>query len=173
MIVALGVAALAAEEWGYLVLVPALGGALAIVLALHPARARFWSLEGEPRRALSVLALVAAVPCFAYASRMASAQRRDVPPFDEVSAGLHHWTVMAALALSIVLLLALAARGTDGWWLPASGAALLALALGLSSVSLPGAGDPAGAGRIWAVLAIAFAIAIAAVTFREARASGA
>ena len=64
-------------------------------------------------------------------------------------------------------------RGTDGWWLPALGASLLALTLGLSSVSLPSADDPGSVGRTWAVLAIAFAIAIAGVTYREARASGA
>ena len=72
------------------------------------------------------LATVAAGPALIYAWRMASAQRRDLPPADAVSNGLHHWTVMTALALLVVLLMLLAAARTSGWRIPALSASIAA-----------------------------------------------
>ena len=93
---------------------------------------------------------------------MISAQRRGLPPLDAESNGMHHWTVMAALALAVVGLAVLASLGTHGWRIPAVSAALAALVWGLSSVRAPTA---AGAeGSRWAIAAIAWALAVLAAT---------
>src|SRR3954469_14114759 len=97
---ALAVAGAAGEAWWYLVLAAGLTGACALLVALHPARQTL--LAGGQRLDPMMLALaaVAAVPALVYASRMASARRRALPPADAVTNGLHHWTVMTALALA-------------------------------------------------------------------------
>src|SRR5213078_3986609 len=93
-------------------------GLCAVLVALHPARRTFLARGSRLDPVLLALAGLAAVPSLGYASRMASAQRRDLPPADAVSNGLHHWTVMTALGLSVLLLVLLAAARTPGWRIP-------------------------------------------------------
>jgi hypothetical protein len=109
------------------------------------------------------LAAVAAVPSLVYAWRMASAQRRDLPPADAVSNGLHHWTVMAALALLALLLVLLAALRTSGWRIPAISASIAAGAWAISCLLAPAAA--AGSeGHAWAWTVLVWAV----VTFATA-----
>ena len=96
---ALALAGAAGEQWWYLLLAAGVAGASAVLLVLHPARETFLARGRHPEPTMLALAAVAAVPSLVYARRMASAQRNDLPPADAVSNGLHHWTVMTALAL--------------------------------------------------------------------------
>jgi hypothetical protein len=116
---ALAVAGIAGAAWWCLALAVGISGACAALVALHPARRTLLARGRHLERVLLALAAVAALPCLVYAWRMASAQRRDLPPADAVSNGLHHWTVMAALALLVLLLVVLAALRTTGWRIPA------------------------------------------------------
>ena len=95
---ALAAAAVIGEAWSYLALAAGIAGACAVLLTLHPARRTFLTRGPRPEPVMLALVAVAAVPSLVYAGRMASAQRRDLPPADAVSNGLHHWTVMTALA---------------------------------------------------------------------------
>src|SRR5213595_283789 len=136
---ALGLAGAAGEEWWYLALAGGIAVAFAVLLALHPARQTFLDRGRQLDRMMIALATVAAVPCLVYASRMASAQRRDLPPADAVSNGLHHWTVMTALALIVLLLVLLAAARTSGRRIPAISASLAAGAWAISCLLGPAA----------------------------------
>ena len=95
------------------------------------------------------LAAVAAVPSLVYAGRMASAQRRDLPPADAVSNGLHHWTVMSALGLLVLLLVLLAGLRTAGWRIPAFSASIAAGGWAISCLLAPesAAGSEGHGGR--------------------------
>jgi hypothetical protein len=111
------------------------------------------------------LTAVAAVPVVLYARRMASAQRHHLPPADAVSNGLHHWTVMTALALVILLLALLAAARTSGWRIPAIGAAIATGAWAVSCLLAPAAA--AGSqGHAWAWAALVWAAATLGVVGR-------
>ena len=160
--VVLAGAGVAGRSWWYVALGTALLTATGLLLAVHPARSEMLRRGASARLSILGLAMVAAFPCLVYAHRMLSAQRRGEPPFDAVSNGMHHWTVMAALGLAVVGLAVLASLGTHGWRIPGWSAALAALVWGVSSVRAPTA---AGAeGRAWAIAAIAWALAMIAVT---------
>jgi len=122
--IALAGAGALGAAWWYVALAGGLGCASAALIALHPARRTL--LARGPRLDATMLALaaIAAVPALVYAWRMASAQRRELPPADAVSNGLHHWTVMAALALTVLLLVLLAVLRTAGWRIPAISASI-------------------------------------------------
>ncbi len=90
---ALALAGVAGERWWYLVFAAGVAGVFAVLLVLHPARQAFLERGRPPESTMLALAAVAAGPALVYARRMASAQRRDLPPADAVSNGLHHWTV--------------------------------------------------------------------------------
>jgi hypothetical protein len=169
VVVAIVIAALTAGEWRYFRLVAAIVFALAILLALHPARREFLNGRGSAKPTLALAGLVAAAPCLVYAARMTSAQRRHLPPLDAVTNGLNHWTAMAALALSVLLLVLFASLGTNGWRIPAWSAALVAAAWGMSILSAADAHPAGGARRVWAYAAIGWAAAVCACALLEAR----
>ena len=160
---ALALAGAAGESWWYLVLAAGVASASAVLLALHPARQSFLSRGRPTEPTMLLLAAVAAGPSLVYAWRMASAQRRDLPPADAVSNGLHHWTVMTALALLVLLLVLLAALRTSGWRIPALSASIAAGAWAISCLLAPAAA--AGSeGHVWAWTVLAWAL----VTFATA-----
>jgi hypothetical protein len=163
---ALGVAGVVGGAWGYLVVAGGLGGTVALLVSLHPARHTFLR-RGRVVWPLVLLASAAIAPCLVYAQRMASAGRRHLPPADAVSNGLHHWSVLAALALSVFLLAGLAGLGTAGWRIPSWSAALASLAWGVSCLRYPDAAG--GEGRAWGLAALIWALAVVAVTETEAR----
>lgn len=165
--VALGVAGLAGEAWGYVALAAGLFGVVAVVVVLHPARRAFIPRRVSPNPALLLSLAVVAFPCIVYARRMAAAQRDHLPPSDAVSNGLHHWSALGALALTVVLLTALAALGTQGWWLPLWGAGLGALVWSVSCLRYPSAAGSEGRSWAWAVLAWAIATVISAYATRS------
>jgi len=161
---ALALAGAAGQNWWYLALAVGIAVASAVLLALHPARRTFLTLGRHLEPRMLALAAVAAVPALVYAWRMASAQRRDLPPADAVSNGLHHWTVMTALALLVLLLVLLAAAHTSGWRIPAVSASIGAGAWAISCVLAPSsaAGSEghawAWAALVWAVVTLAAAV---------------
>lgn len=161
---ALAVAGAAGESWRYLALAAGVAGVSAVLLALHPERKTFGVPGRHPDRTMLVLAAVAAGPSLVYVWRMASAQRRDLPPTDAVSNGLHHWTVMAALALLVLLLVLLAALRTSGWRIPAISASFAAGAWAVSCLLAP-AGAAGSEGHAWAWMVLAWAVATFATAF--------
>jgi hypothetical protein len=166
--VALAVAGAAGKAWWYLALAGGVGGLAALLLALHPGRRGFFRRGARARPALLVAAAAAAPPCAIYAWRMASAQRRNLPPDDAVSNGLHHWTVMAALALLVVTLVLLAALGTPGWRIPAGSAAVAAGAWAISCLFAP-EDAAASEGHLWAAVVLAWSVATVAVAARASQ----
>jgi peptidoglycan/LPS O-acetylase OafA/YrhL len=160
---ALAVAGAAGEAWWYLALAAGITGVCAVLLALHPARGTFLARGQRLDPVLLALAGVAAVPALVYAWRMASAQRRDLPPADAVSNGLHHWTVMTALGLLLLLLVLLAARRTRGWRIPAISASMGAGGWAISCLLAPE--SAAGSeGHAWALAVIVWAAMTLAAT---------
>ena len=161
---ALALAGAAGESWWYLVLAAGVAGVSAVLLVLHPARQTFRARGRGPEPTMLALAAVAAGPALVYVWRTASAQRRDLPPADAVSNGLHHWTVMAALALLVLLLVLLAGLRTSGWRIPAISASLAAGAWAISCLlASPAAAGSEGHAWAWAVLAwslVTFAAAV-------------
>jgi len=155
---ALALAAVAGENWWYLALAGGVAVASAVLLALHPARQTFLTRGRQPELVMLCLAALAAIPSLVYAWRMASAQRRDLPPADAVSNGLHHWTVMTTLALLVLFLVLLAAARTSGWRIPAVSASSAAGAWAISCLLAPT--SAAGSeGHAWAWAALVWAIA--------------
>jgi hypothetical protein len=129
----------------------------ALLVALHPARATFLARWQHPDIVMLALAAVAAVPSLGYAWRMASAQRHDLPPADAVSNGLHHWSVMTALALLVPLLVLLAAARTMGWRIPAISASIAAGGWAISCLLAPD--SPAGSeGHPWGWAVLVWAV---------------
>lgn len=160
---ALAVAGIAGEQWGYLALAAGVACLCAALFALHPARRTFLARGPRLDPVLLTLAAAAAIPSLLYARRMASAARHDLPPADAVSNGLHHWTVMSALALVVLVLAALAAMRPSGWRIPALSASLGSGAWAISCLLAP-ASAPGSAGHAWAWAALTWA----ALTFAAA-----
>jgi hypothetical protein len=159
----LAVAGAASEESWYLALAAGIAGACAVLLALHPARQTFLAPGQHLDPVMVALAAVAAVPSLVHAWRMALAQRRDLPPADAVSNGLHHWTVMTALALLVLLLVLLAALHTTGWRIPAMSASIAAAGWAISCLLVPESAA-ASEGHAWAWAVIVWAVATLAAT---------
>jgi hypothetical protein len=164
---ALAISGVAGEVWWYLALAGGIGGATAVLLALHPARHTFLKRGQHLEPMMLVLAAAASVPILVYAWRMASAQRHDLPPADAVSNGLHHWTVMTTLALVVLMLATLAAVRTSGWRIPAISASIGAGAWAISCLLAPAAA-PGSQGHAWAWAALVWAAVTLAVVGRPA-----
>src|SRR3954467_8540492 len=160
---ALAIAGVAGRAEWYLALAGGVAVTSAVLLALHPARQTFLARGRRLEPRMLALAAVAAGPALVYAARTASAQRRDLPPADAVSNGLHHWTVMTALALLVPGLVLLAAARTSGWRVPAVRASVAAAAWAISGLlGPPSAAGSEGHAWAWAPLVGAVATAAAA-----------
>lgn len=155
---ALALAGVAGKAWWYLALALGIAVACAVLLALHPTRRTFFDAGPRLEPMMLALAAVAAVPCLVYAWRMISAQRDDLPPLDAVSNGLHHWTVMAALALVVLLLVVLSAIRSSGWRIPAISASIATGAWAISCLLAPTAA-PGSEGHTWAYAALLWSVA--------------
>jgi hypothetical protein len=151
--VALALAGAAGKQLWYLALAFAIAVACAVLLVLHPARQTFLRRRRHVQPMMLALAAVAAVPALVYARRMASAQRRDLPPADAVTNGLHHWTVMTALALIVLLLVLLAGLRATGRRIPGLSASIAAGGWAISCLLAPeSAAGSEGHAWAWAVI---------------------
>jgi hypothetical protein len=124
-----------------------------ILFALHPHRREALSFSGKPSALLLGLGLIALVPAGAYALTMAELQGG---PATDPHVELHHWSGMAAAALSIVLVGVVAGLRTKGWRLTAWLAAGAGVLFGLTSVIYPD--DPGAVESPWSWLAIAMSV---------------
>ena len=132
--------------------------ALAILIALHPARSSLLRIEGIDV-ATAFLALVAVVPAVAFALTQAELQRNGSVSDPHVE--FHHYSGMASYALSLPLAAFAAALRVPGrriavWIVGVTGAGF-----GLGSLLLsdyPGAFE-----TVWAWLTLAWGVALVAV----------
>ncbi len=147
-------------------LLPAVGlGATAIAVAALSGgvraalpRPRRWS------RGPGALVVVAAGPWFAYA--LAAAETARAGNHVELTWGLNHWPIQAALAVGIVLVAALVATFPPGAVLAAWCVGVCATWFGAVSVIYPDL--DASLGRVWGATAIAWGVAFVAVAYAAA-----
>ena len=150
---ALAMAGIAGEAWRYCALAAGVAGVGAVLVALHPEGETFLERGQHLDVVMLALAAAAAVPSLGYAWRMASAQRHDLPPADAVSNGLHHWSVMTALALLVPLLVLLSALHPMGWRIPAISASVAAGGWAISCLlASESAAGSEGHAWAWAVI---------------------
>ncbi len=156
-LLALGIAGLIGER------VEPLAGSLlslvasAILVALHPARRRFFRLGTRPSSRLGALSILAAVPATPYAAAMLAQARQAGPScFLGRCAYGDRLVEMAALAISVVLCGMLAASKPGGWRVTAWSVGVAAVILGSASVALP---EVAGAlGRAGGAVAVGWRV---------------
>ena len=132
--------------------------ALAILIALHPARSSLLRIEGIDV-ATAFLALVAVVPAVAFALTQAELQRNGFVSDPHVE--FHHYSGMSSYALSMPLAAFAAALRVSGRRIAVWIVGVTAAGLGLASLLLsdyPGAFRPA-----WAWLTLAWGVALVAV----------
>lgn len=136
---------------------------LALLWALHPARAELLRPAIRISPLLVAIALLGAIPLVAYALAMgAAAQELSGPPHH-----IQRLSTQAALAVGIELTALLAALHTPGWRIPTWSAATAVIVFGVASVLFPE--HPAAVGSAWGGLAIAGGLLFAAVAEWEAR----
>ena len=98
--------------------------------ALHPARGDLLKLGANASWMMAVIALAGGVGFVAYALGQAAVQR--AVGFDPIHGA--HWSLAAAVTLIIPAVALLAAARTQGWRIPAYGAAGGAILLGITSL---------------------------------------
>jgi len=128
-----------------------------LLAALHPARGSLLKLGANASVPMSVVAVAGGVGFAAYALGQAAVQRAI--GLDPVHGA--HWSLMAAVTLIIPAVALLASARTDGWRLPAYGAAAGAILLGVSSLLVPH--EPSAFSTVGALAAVAWAVVLAAV----------
>jgi hypothetical protein len=162
----LGVAVVAADE-PQLTWVP-LAIAVETALLAWLAAARLpTSGELSPSLPMLALALVGAVPWSVYALTMYAANREDRADSD-ITNGIDHYSVQAALGLAIVALGVVAAIWPAGRRFIGTCVGVCAAYLGLVSFAWQGAAG--GFTTAWPIVAIVWGIAVTAVAWRRATA---
>jgi hypothetical protein len=137
----------------------------ALLVYLHPARARLVRGAVQPSPAMAAVALAGAVPLLWYAVVQAATQR-GVPATDP-HAELLHYGGMAAMALALALVAGLGALRTLGWQIPALCAGLGAVWFGVGSVAFP---DAEGSfGLVGGVVAVLGGVAYLMAAKRDTR----
>jgi hypothetical protein len=133
-----------------------------ILYALHPHRRDVLSFSERPSLLLIGLGVIVLVPAGAYALTMAELQGG---PATDPHVDMHHWSGMAAAALSIVLVGIVAGLRTRGWRLTARLTAGAGVLFGLTSVIYPD--YPGAVESPWSWLTIALSVLFALATSFE------
>ncbi len=172
---AFALAAVFASDWGSLAFLPIVAVPVVALLAVGGGWRRFAAAGDGFAPATFVVTLATAVPWVIYALAMAKLQRTGSPSDPHVE--MHHWTSMAGMALTIVLLGFLASLRTRGWRIVAWIAGLGAAVFGLASVvfaDFEGTGIPypGGEGVGWGLLAIAGGALLVVAAEFDARRGG-
>ena len=115
-----------------------------------------------PSRALTILTIVAVLPALAYAWHMCAQNRLGLASGD-ITLGTDHYSVQAAVALSLVGLPAVASYWPATRRLLGTSTAVMAGYLGLVSVGWPDA--VAGFSPAWSVAVLVWAVAIAVASW--------
>lgn len=137
--------------------------AVAILVALHPARREFFKLATRPSPRLAALSILAAIPATAYAAAMLVRARQAGPScFLGRCAYGDRLAEMAALATAIVVAGMLAASKPGGWRITAWCVGTAAVIPGSASIVLPELPGALGQGGgavvvIWGVLFVGVA----------------
>ena len=117
-----------------------------------------------------LLTLAAAVPLIWFAAEMVASTREGRPPIDDITAGLDHWPMQAALALTILFTAGLAAVREDGWQVSAWTVIAATAWMGAFSIAYP---QHAGSfGRPGGWMAILWSALFALATLRSSRRPG-
>jgi hypothetical protein len=139
--------------------------ALAVVLVLlHPARPLLFRM-GRTAPAPLVLATLAAVPAVGFALSNASLQRNGMPMDPHIE--MHHWTGMAAFALTLLVVAAVAGLGGPNRRIVAMVGGLSVMLFGV--VSLIYSGYPGAVSTPWAIGCLIWGAALAGDGYRMAR----
>jgi hypothetical protein len=122
--------------------------AMAVLIALHPARGELVRSGSGFTVPLASIALLGAIPLVGYALAMAAQAQELVGPPHHVQ----RLSWMAALAIAIILVGLLAAFRTSGWLIPARSAGAATVVFGLASIAFPT--HMGSAGRGWGAMAV-------------------
>jgi hypothetical protein len=128
-----------------------------LLAALHPARASLLKIGSNASLPMGLVAFAGGVGFVAYALGQAAVQRAI--GLDPVHGA--HWSLMAAVTLIIPAVALLASARTEGWRLPAYGAAAGAILLGISSLLVPH--EPSAFSTVGALAALAWAVVLVGV----------
>jgi hypothetical protein len=140
--------------------------AYGILFAVHPYRSQLVRPQREGfSPVLMGLTVIVGIPLIWYALSMARFQREGVPIDPHVS--MDHWTVMASMAIGIVLVALLSAFKFRGWRISARSAGAALFLYGLISTIYPHKAGSEGTG--WGVAAMAGALVLTAAAEWEAR----
>jgi len=161
--------------FGLVFFVPAVV-AVGILILLHPARAELRRPGAGVSALLVSLAGLGAIPLVWLSLTMARFQRDGLATDAHVKES--HWTLMASMAIAIVLIAFLAAARLPGWRITAWSAGAGAFIYGLASAvfaKFPGTDSPyAGSkGTGWGIVAMAGGLLFIAAAEWEARKPGA
>jgi len=136
------------------------GGVLSL---LHPSRTQILR-PGRIDRATLVAAVVATPPVIGYALGQFHLQ---ITGADPVHSSKGHYAVMASVAISLLVMVVVAASGARGFrvpgWMAGTGAALL------GALSIAGPADSSSLGTGWGIAAIAGGIVVVVLTEWHAR----
>jgi hypothetical protein len=137
-----------------------------ILLGLHPYRSELLRPRREGFSPLLLgLTVVGAVPLIWFALSAAKLQRNGLPFDPHVQDD--HWTLMAAMAIGIVLVAFLSSFKFRGWLISAWSAAAALFLYGLISAIYPDRAGSEGTG--WGIVAMAGAVVFAAAAQWESR----
>lgn len=142
--------------------------ASAILVALHPARGKFFKISTRLSPRLAALSIFAAIPAAGYAARMLMQARQAGPScfFGRCAYG-DRFAEMAALVIAIAATGMLAASKPEGWRVTAWSTGAAAVILGSASIVLPEV--PGAPGQAVGTLAVAWGVLLVAVAEWEER----
>lgn len=132
----------------------------AVLVVLHPARSALFERGEGVSWPMAVIALVGAIPATIYGLSQAELQRTGDPADPHVD--LHHYSGMAAMAISASLCGLLASLRTSGWRFTAWMAGIAAALFGVAGITWPR--FPGAEGRGWGWASIGFGVAYVAAT---------
>ncbi|MEA2555002.1 MAG: hypothetical protein QOI60_333 [Actinomycetota bacterium] len=145
-----------------------LSGVVGLVLVvLHPDRPVLARI-GRTGPLPLILAALAVVPAIGFALESASLQRNGMPMDPHVE--MHHWTGMAAFAMTLVVVAVVAGLGGPNRRIVAMVGGLSAMFFGV--MALVYAGYPGAPARAWAIACIAWGMLLAGDGYRMAREPG-
>jgi hypothetical protein len=140
--------------------------AYAILFVLHPYRSELLHPQREGLSPILLgLTVLGAIPLIWFALSMAKLQRNG--PSLDPHVSMDHWTLMAAMAIGIVLVGFLSAFKFRGWLISAWSAAGALFLYGLISTVYPH--KPGSEGTGWGLAAMAGAFVFAAAAYWESR----
>jgi hypothetical protein len=138
---------------------------LGVAVVALPSRASWWPLVLQPHRTAALVAVVSSTPWLAYAWHMASRNRQGHPA--DISSGVDHYSVIAALAVALAALAVLTTLSPVGRRQIGTNVGVCAAYLGALSYNWPNI--TASLGRTGGIAAIVWALLLAVWAWLPAR----